>query len=82
MYIFKPVPVIRIAGEFVPGRIRTQENSYPKWLGTNSLVNSYPGTNHPENWYPIHNFYFDYIHLSVNCIIVLFRNTTKFDVFY
>ena len=51
----------RIAGDFVSGRIRTQENSYPKWLGTNSLVNSYPGTNYPENSYPIYNFYFDYI---------------------
>ena len=47
-----------IAGDFVPGRIRTQENSYPKWLGTNSLVNSYPGTNYPENSYPVYNFYY------------------------
>ena len=50
-----------VSGDFVPGRIRTQENSYPKWMGTNSLVNSYLGTNYLENSYPTYNFHFYYI---------------------
>ena len=55
------VQTILVSGDFVPGRIRTQENSYSKWIGTNSLVNSYLGTKYPDNSYPTYNFYFVYI---------------------
>ena len=58
---------VSVTGNFVPGRIRTQENSYPKQMGTNSLVNSYPGTNYQENSYPTYYFYFYYILELPNC---------------
>ena len=39
----------KIAGDFVPGRIRTQENSYPFMIGYEfSWVRILPGTKSPD----------------------------------